>query len=266
MAGEETQGDDALSSASETPERIAQRKADREGWVPIDRAERMASNAKIEAREAAEKRIADLEERVAATTTTAQPQRKYTRAELQSFVDAGQITQDVANSTWDNQLEAKVLRAAEQRVDQKLSAHSTTSSVQSQIDRYKQFIPDVNDKQSDGYAKVTAAFNDLVDLGYARNGADGRKTELLALREVFGPAAQLQQSRTELQTHQESGARGGSDDGAGDTTEDGWPKDMSAKQRSYYETELQKPKGLYKSKADIIAMHERVKKRRAKRG
>ena len=259
MADTEEKVEDDSSSPSETPERIAQRKADREGWVPFPRAQRMAENAARGERETADKRITNLEKRV--TERNDQPAREYTRVELQGFVESGRINQNDANALWDQQLEAKVFRNVETKLDARLTSDSRAVAVKSQVDRYKELVPDMLLPDSETRQKVETEFKALVALGQPNHTEQGGlNTELLALRNVFGPAEALRQSRTELQTHQESGARGAVDDEDGDLTKDGWPKGMSARQRAYNDILLRK--GVIKSKDEVVKQYARVAKRR----
>jgi hypothetical protein len=221
----------------------------------------MAANAELRAREAADKRIHDADKRVAESTT----KRDYTRVELQKFVDEGKISQVDANSLWDKQTEANILANVDAKLDARLKQDSQAVAVKAQVDRYKELVPDMMVLDSEARRKVDAEFQTLVDLGQPNDKADGGlTTELLALRNVFGPAEALQRSRAELQTHQESGARGGdfsSSDGG--LTKDGWPKGLSERQRAHYDEQIRK--GIYKSKEAVIAMHNRVAKRQAAR-
>ena len=261
MADKDDKVDDVggEAAASDTPERIAQRKADRDGWVPFERAQRMAENAERRERETADKRITDLEKRV--TERNDQPAREYTRVELQGFVEAGRINQNDANSLWDQQLESRVLRNVETKLDKRLDKDSRAVAVQGQVDRYKTLVPDMLLPDSETRQKVEKEFEALVELGQpGHKEQGGLNTELLALRNVFGPAEALRQSRTELQTHQESGARGAVDDEDGDLTKDGWPKGMSARQRAYNDILLRK--GVIKSKDEVVKQYARVAKRR----
>jgi hypothetical protein len=221
----------------------------------------MAANAELRAREAADKRTTDAEKHAAESTT----KRDYTRVELQKFVDDGKISQVDANALWDKQTETKILANVDAKLDARLKQDSHAVAVQAQVDRYKELIPDMLLPDSEARRKVDAEFRSLVDLGQPDNKADGGlTTELLALRAVFGPAEALQRSRAELQTHQESGARGGDFSSDGDSlTKEGWPKGLSERQRTHYEDQIRK--GIYKSKKDVIAMHERVAKRRTAR-
>ncbi len=251
--------DDVDDEIVEDPARIAQRKADRDGWVPFNRAQRMAENAARGEREAADKRIAEAEKHAAETTKP----REYTRVELQGFVDAGQISQENANALWDQQLEKRVRRDVDQQIDTRLTTHNRAVAVQAQVDRYKEFLPDLGDKESETAQKVEREFRALVDLGQPEHVQQGGyATELLALRNIFGPVEALQKSRTGLQTHRESDARG-DDDRDDDATKDGWPKGLSARQKAHYEDQIRK--GIYKSKEDVARLHERVAKRRGAR-
>ena len=261
MADTDDKVDDAggEAAASDTPKRIAQRKADREGWVPFTRAQRMAENAARTAQETADKRITDLERRV--TERNDQPAREYTRVELQGFVEAGRINQNDANALWDQQHEAKVLRNVETLLDKRLTTDNRAVAVQAQVDRYQELVPDMLVPDSEIRQKVEKEFEALVELGQpSHKEQGGLGTELLALRNIFGPAEALRQSRTALQTHQESGARGAADDDDGDLTKDGWPKGMSARQRAYNEDLLRKK--IIKSKDEVVTQYARVAKRR----
>ena len=252
MAETEKTVDDEESS--ETPERVAQRKADRDGYVPLERAQRMAENATRREREATDERIAKLEKR----ETTDQAPREYTRVELTQFVSEGRVTQNDANALWDQQQETRLERKFEQRLDARLAESTRAVAVDEQVNRYKELIPGLVDPDSEASRKFEKERTTLAGMGL-----DPEKLDLLAYRSTFGPADALQRSRTEYETHHESDARGGSDDTTGDVDKDGWPKGLSNKQKTYYDDAIRT--GVYKNRQAVVELHQRHAKRQTAR-
>ena len=200
--------------------------------VPLSRAERMAENAAAKAREETEAR---LKAEFATRAETPKEPKTWTRAELAQLVDNGDINQAQADELMDRQHEFQVKRQIHETVTQGLTQQSRQTRIESQIDRYKELVPDVAD-ESDTRRRVAAEYRYLVDdLG----DPEGHATELKALRAVLGPLEKLQAPRRPAPAHEETNGEGG-----GESSPEGFPKDMPRKHRDYYQKMLDD--GFYK--------------------
>ena len=228
-------------------------------YVPIERLEE-----EIEKRQTLETRLAELSGKLdgltAATTAPKiekQEPARFTRAQLREAVDQGKITQAESDAIWDDQ-QAKEGDAKLAHVADKIEKNLTEKAkIGGQIDRYKELIPDLGKKTSDSFKKVADEYAVMTgDLGMPKN----EKTELAALRAVFGPIETLQAKATAKDTrpdtHRESlGRGGGQDDGQAD--KDGAPRDMPAKLKAHYQRMIDR--GIYREGWNDPALKEELK-------
>ena len=204
--------------------------------VPLSRAERMAENAAAKAREEAKAHYeAELAKR-------AETPKTWTRTELSTLVDNGDLSQAQADELYDRQRDAQVQKQIRETVDRGLTQQSREARVLAQIERYKELVPDVAG-ESETRERIAEEFRQLVDLG---DDPKDYATELKALRAVLGPVEKLQAQRRPLPSHEETGG-----EGEGTTTTEGFPKDMPKKHREFYQKMLDD--GFYKDMGAVKA-------------
>lgn len=226
-------------------------------YVPLERLDE-----EIRKRQTLEVQLAELRGKVDGLETTAKAAPKtdkpaatqFTRAQLREAVDNGRITQAESDAIWDDQQERRTterLSAVKTEVKQEIT---DTAKVGAQIDRYKALLPDLSNRTSDSFKKVEAEFRYMTaELGMPKS----EKTELAALRAVYGPVDTLEQKArakdTRPDTHRESGGRGAGSGGADDGPE-GAPRDLSPKLKSHYQTMIDRR--MYKGWDDPVLKDE----------
>lgn len=193
-----------------------------------------ALEAEREKRHGIERQLAELKGRVDGLSArpapaAEQPVKTYTWTELRTSVDQGKINDTQANAIWENQQNKKITSAVEKAVQ----TTATQSRTQQTISSYAEKIPAVLQEGSEERARVQTEFNDLVSAG-----ADAKSpaTELAALKAAFGPLAHIADGESRRETHQEGGSGDGGGTGARKNEgSGGWPKDMPAGNRQFYQ-------------------------------
>ncbi len=203
-------------------------------WVPKVRMDESVNThkdraiaAEAEAKTEREARIR-LEERLTAGETKKAESVGVTRIQLKQEVEAGRMTQDMADDAWIAQEKKSWLAEARQESSQQREDDQRSRLIDDQIAAYTRACPEVNQQGTDERKKVTMAYNALVrEVGLAH----GPATELLALRESFGPAEKLAELRSKRTAHSETSTGG---------TVDGTPASKSlsgaaGRQKAYYD-------------------------------
>lgn len=191
-------------------------------FIPKVRFDEAVGELKDEVRELREDRIR-MEERLKAQE---KPDKQYNRAELNALVDAEKISRDQADELWDKQLETRITNKLTTHFDEKTQVETQTREVAEELKSYKQLRPDVVVEGSPEREKVREEYRYLL----SRGQPDSISTELLALRNIYGPHEKLRRnSNVDRETHKETG--GGSPPSQ---KKEGMPE-MSAKERDYYE-------------------------------
>ena len=171
----------------------------REGTIPKERYDKSVGKLKD--------RLSALESKPAEPTPAA---RTYTRAQLQSGVDEGTITQEVM----DNQLQAQMTDQARAAATEVVSQSQEQSKSQKIIDDYCDVLPDITEEGSDNRQLVADALEDVTEVfGTAKNPAEKRKFEAMALKQAFGPLKNLKQRTKDISnkaraSHDEVGGDG----------------------------------------------------------
>jgi len=191
--------------------------------------------AEREKRQTAEQESAELRGRLSAleesATRQAPGESTFTRSQLNGAVDDGRITTDEADRIYETQMEKRI----SERVSAQVTEATTVNAVGVEIQQYKDAMPNLLVRGSDEFAKVEKEFAWLRSTGLP----DNLNTELAAMRSVFGPAEKLKADKGKpvLETHQETGGSAGDDSGGSKT---GWPKDMKAETKRYYQDLINK--------------------------
>ncbi len=214
-------------------------------WLPKVRVDEMVSTARGEAtHHAAEAaRLRAENEALKATKAEAQAPKPVSRAELNSLVADGKITQDAADAHWEKQ----ILDAAEKKgraaAADEVAGRQREQVVGSQLADYKALIPEAWVAGSKERAKAEKEFKALVDMGFP----DNKVTEVAALRAAFGDPGVIRASRNTGrngpgETHQEVGDGGGRPENQADA--DGKPKGLTSREENHYQNLINR--GVYK--------------------
>ncbi len=183
--------------------------------------------------------------------------KTYTNAELRALIDRGSLTESAAADIRDRQnREATEVLIRNAVRDTQTEAQRTTT-VSSAIQRYLAALPDIDKPGTPERAKAEREFNRLTnDLGYP---ADDPRTQLLAIQTAFGSVDALEAAKPgSRETHEETGGAGGGEKSSGS----GWPKDMPAANRAYYQDLIARK--VYTKDSAIAEWNHPANKRRGK--
>lgn len=166
-----------------------------------------------------------------------------TRAEMQTLVESGDITQAQADAAWEKQVEEKAQRTAAAEVERQMRAQQHTSRITAELQGYRELVPDVwNAAGSEDRLKVEKEYHHLISLG----ATAGQETEAAALRAAFGDLETLRAARSSrpgpADTHLETGSGRKPSDGGGGKDKD-VVKDLTARERQFYEDKIRQ--GIY---------------------
>ena len=160
-------------------------------------------------------------------------QKDLSAADLRVAVDEGRMTEDEAEGIRTRQSERRITSTVTASLSDQLAGQKVAERADTEIGRYKAAVPEIADKDSVQFAKLQTEFRNLVS--YGRDASDPT-TEALAARAAFGPIDSLEAAGRPKprETYVETG--GGRDpDEAGGDDKDGYPKDMPADSRRYYD-------------------------------
>ena len=255
-----TSGEETGSPGSASPSK-------QENSVPLERAEQMATRAAQNVRDEMTATMQHMQTKIEGLESKAAspPQRDYTRQELQGHVDNGALTEEAMEGMLDEQRQRKAVATVTKEVRGELDKRDRDASVKAAIGQYTSHVDGLMTEGSEARNKVTSEFHSLVsELGMDKSDL---KTELLALRNVFGPSAGLHNRGARLtETHEETG--GNEDIGGGSSNnKDGSPKGMSDRERRHYQEQIDK--GRYSDWAavgkDLGFANEAVRRRHGAR-
>jgi hypothetical protein len=195
-------------------------------------------------RQAAEVEAAELRGQLTAHATAPAPVetlKVVSEAELDTAVREGRMTESEASTIREGQKEVALDSKIAGAVATAVTTQAAVTEVGSEIDRYKGAVPDIMEKGTEGYKKLTTAFTELVKLGMPSN----RATELAAARQVYGPIDALEAvgEAHDRDTHQETGGRAPPGNGGGEPLQ-GKPAGMSADEDRFYQRQIDS--GIYK--------------------
>lgn len=207
---------------------------------------RSALQAERGKRQTLEREMGELKGTVNTLKQTQQQPKEYTRAELQAAVDAGQISQVDADRTLEEQQTRRITAHVKETVTTETRQEQLVKTLNAEIDRYREFRPDIENPGTSDRKAVEEAFTyQTAVLGKDPNDL---RTEVDALNVVFGPASKLQNGREQIaETHQEVGSDGG---GEGARNEAGNPpKGLSRDMKEYYGKKIDQ--GFYKDWSEV---------------
>jgi hypothetical protein len=175
----------------------------------------------------------------AAPTTPPPP----TREQLQEAVDGGTISQAQMDTELARQMRVELQTDIETKLRAEFTAADQLKAITSQFDAYMKMKPDVAREGTEDRLKIQKEFQALVDLGYPANE---KRTELLAMRNVFGPLDRIKETtRERLPVTQETGGAGGASAGGKGS---GWREGLTSGQVEAFEH--QQKIGVYPSETD----------------
>lgn len=213
----------------------------KEGWIPEVRFHEAIGKLKDELREERDARIR-LEERQKAVAE--KPKERFTAEQLQAFVDEGKISNAQMVGYLVEQAKSEATDEAEKRITEKFSEREKTVTIQSEMDRYKELMPETMQDGSDVRKQLQDEYRYLTrELGIK----PGLGAELAAARAVLGPLSTLEKKVKNVtsearETHAETG-------GQEPPQQPKAVKNLSAKEKSYYRSMIDK--GIYGSWDDV---------------
>lgn len=158
------------------------------------------------------------------------PQREFSRAELNQLIRDEKITEEQGQGIYDNQLERKI----DQKVQDGVATSENNRSIDATIDKYKAFDPDLVVPGSKSRLRIEGEVQIQMSM-YGQKEAT-LNTELAALRTIYGDADNLTSTQEkDRESHQDTTS--GSDKETV-VNKDGWPKGLSAKERTYYDGQV----------------------------
>ena len=214
------------------------------GYVPQSRLNEVIGE-RDGAREALARSQGEIAGRNASTTPEQpQPQQQYTRAQLTTAVEAGDMSQEAADRFYDGQTEARIIKNARAEAVELMKTAASEKTVGDEMARYRTAKPDIAVAGTDDRNKVEKEYAYLTEHGSPKTP----QTELAACRAAFGDVNGLGKKGTR-ETHQETG---GSGDSSGEKTNH-WDKGMPAKNKQYYESQIAKGRMTEKSAQELWA-------------
>ncbi len=193
-------------------------------WIPkprfdeaVQKERQRADELRTELQREREERIR-LEERAKATpAATQQPEPTLTRAQLQSYVDNGTLTQEQMDEQITHPRDKNLKGEIGSMIDAKLSTFQQKSTLDTKLAAYRTRLPDIDTAGSDNRAKVQRCYTDLLSDGHPED----LRTQLLACRMAFGEPEKIEET---TDNHRETNLdTGGGGDVGGVSQADGGP-------------------------------------------
>jgi hypothetical protein len=176
------------------------------------------------------------------------PERVVTKSDLDRLVLEGSISQGEADQLWEQQIQTKATNAAVDKIATQTRSKELADKANEAAARYKAVRPSIWEPGSTDRQKLQTEFDRLV-----AEGADGNNpmTQVHAMQAAFGKVEFLEaakKGRPGHETHVETGHGGAAPVIGSDQNQDGSPKGLTTKERSYYKGQIDK--GLYKGWGD----------------
>lgn len=132
------------------------------------------------------------------------PEKTYTRAELDSAVAKGSLSQAQADQIIERQSAAAIEAKVEKAVETKIAERTQSGTVGAKMARYRELVPDLADEKSKVSQRCAAVYQELIDEGLPAN----RATALAAVKQVCGALDALEAAKTagQRETSEEAGA------------------------------------------------------------
>jgi hypothetical protein len=123
----------------------------------------------------------------AAAAPAAPPKKKFTRAELRTAMENGQINEDQMEEVWSNQRDDTLREEFAVEMGRREREQSVGARVKGDTQQYIDTFPEVRRQGSDEWNRVKREFDYLVSIGEAGDDT----TQLKALRAALGPAERV---------------------------------------------------------------------------
>lgn len=240
VAPEQAQG-----SVEPTPEAQAQAGAHEDGaaepkrqYIPKDRFDQVyarTKDAEVKLQQAREDKARLEGELEALKRQPAAPvQPRYTATQLQQMIDDGKATVGQVLAYQEETLTKELDGRLERKLAEKLASSNKVSTLQQEITKYKQTVPEVTQEGTKERLAVEREYSYLVNLGYDANDP---RTELMAVRAALGSVETIQERRSAKaipaqgrDTMQDIQASGGGKPGEKDIL-----KTMTSAQKQHYQ-------------------------------
>jgi hypothetical protein len=196
-----------------------------------------AANATLQTQLEVER--ARLEERTKQPAPASEPAKAaLSREQLQSAVDAGEISQSQMDAELERQTEERLEQRLTKKFEQEYAAKEQQRTIQEQFDSYARMRPDVKVAGTEDNRRVLEEIAALGKLGYPHDS----RTEVLAMRHVFGPLDRVPETtRSRREVHRETGGAGASPSGGSGSA--AWERGLSPGQVAAFHDQLDK--GIY---------------------
>lgn len=152
-------------------------------WARAKSAEAKAAELAAEVQREREERIRYEERLKAQEEAKAKSEPKYTWAQLEQFIEAGQIDRGRAMDIYAAQLKKEAKEEALREIESKIQTTAKASTVLSEIERYKRAMPEIAQPGTEERQRVEREYAYMVQvLGFPPTHA----TELAATRAALG--------------------------------------------------------------------------------
>ena len=179
------------------------------------------------------------------------PAQQFTKAQLAVFVEEGKLTQDAADTVWENQIVERATRKAVEGARIVVETGEKQRTVAQQMAEFQTLIPDAWEEGTPEREQVRKAYKRLTGSGLT---GTREQLELAAMIATFGDPADIRKARGHgrngpADSFEDSGDSGGRRrKGEGDDA-DGAPKGLTQAQRTHYEKGI--AAGRYKGWTDV---------------
>lgn len=184
----------------------------------------------------------------------AETPQKFTSAQLNAAVAAGQITADQKDEILTRQIREEVTAEVTRSVLNTVGSSETQRRVDSDLSEYKRLAPEIMDTSSETRGKVADAYRQMIGDGLPQ----GLATELAAIRVVLGPLEKLKVARSARNGSEYHEETGGGDSGQGQRREKSAFDSLTPREKDYYTKMIEK--GMYKDMKEVkeVLKHKRV--------
>lgn len=203
--------------------------------VPADEVSKIVSDAVNRATAPLKTQLESLELKSNQPVKT-EDTKQYTRTQLSSAVANEDISQIEADSIWDKQLEKRATDTTINLINQS----AQEQRVQSEIEKYKIFDSELNDRNSDSFQKVKNEVEDQCNLlGIPQPTL---AVELNALKSLYGPSQRLKKpEQRDRETHQDTTTNDtGKTPMKVELNDDRSPKGLTKDEKIYYQDLISK--------------------------
>ena len=168
--------------------------------------------------------------------------KRLSRADLDAEVEAGKLSREQADATWEGQITADAAQAAVKHVEQASQAKALGDTLLA----YEEAVPELKDTSSATYARIAQEVAYLQGIGHP----EGLATVVAATRSVMGPLNALKVRKAPGPKGGEGHQEGGSGGGEGSGRKPDRRTELSARETEHFRKLIDK--GVYR---DWDAVH-----------